>query len=201
MRVQLPATSSLAALAIMIGTFCCNYADAEQAPLYDWTVVVQTRQLERQFKYKRSSMEDQIYRLDVDYFRGDDETKEPSTAYETMWYHNDSPLGLERFNAFGVTQGQSVCIRIKHKTNAPTDREVQAAGNIIMRLWLEARLNQSGVTIIKVPEQSFAGIIEYLHSKGYSNTPSNDPAVLVNYPMRLHIESDVTGQSQLLHFS
>lgn len=201
MRFQLQVIGLLAAIAMLTGCICCDFAVAEQAPLYDWTVVVQTRHLERQFRYKKSSMEEQIYRLDVDYFRGDDETKEPSTAYETMWYHNDTPMGMERFNNFGVTPGQSTCIQIKHKDNNPTHEETQAAGNIIMRIWLEARLNQSGVTIIKVPDQSFAGIIEYLHSKGYSNTPSDDPATLVNYPMRLHIESEGTGQTQLLHFS
>src|SRR5947208_3542065 len=95
---------------------------AEEAPLYDWTVSIKTQHLERQFKFEGSRLKDKVDRLDADIYYRDNEKE--ANPYESMWYYEGQPLGLELFNKFFIQKGQGVCIRIKHATANPTDAEL-----------------------------------------------------------------------------
>ncbi len=164
---------------------------AKVGDLYDYTICITTQHLERQFKFKGSQFEDKIERLDADVYDKDNEHN--AAPYKSIWYSQGKPLGLEMFNRLQVEKGHGVCIRIKHKTANPSQSELKAAANAILRLWVDARLNQSAVIIVKVPGDSFYSIIEDLRNQGMdvAQEPNNWN---INEPMTLLIESDAVGQ-------
>lgn len=195
MRRQWTLLGMLAALSFS----CCatstpSYAE-EGASLYDWTMCIQTQRLERQFEYDRSNLRD-VDRLDVDFYTKDEEEK--AVEYESLWYHKGRPIGLERFNPLLIPRGQNICIRVTHKTDSPTNEETQAAGNMILRVMLDAQLNQSAIQTVKVPQRSFWTIINYLHSKGCVTAPQNQQG---NVKILLHIESEPKGQTEDLNYT
>lgn len=166
-----------------------SLADIDE--LYDYTICITTQHLERQFKFKGSMLENKVDRLDADVYDKDNEGN--AAAYKSLWYSEGKPLGLEMFNRLAVERGRGVCLKIKHKTQNPSQAEMRAAANAILRLWVDARLNQSAVIIVKVPGDSFYSIIEDLRNQGM------EPAAPVqngteNNPMSLLIESDSAGQ-------
>lgn len=164
---------------------------AKVGDLYDYTICMTTQHLERQFKFKGSQFQDKIDRIDADVYDKDNEQN--ATPYKSLWYSQGKPMGLEMFNRLSVEKGHGVCLRIKHKTNNPTQEEMKAAANAILRLWVDARLNQSAVIIVKVPGDSFYTIIEDLRNQGM-DIAQEPNGWDVNEPMTLLIESDAVGQ-------
>lgn len=165
---------------------------AQLDDLYDYTICITTQQLERQFKFKGSQFEDKIDRLDVDVYDKDNEQN--ANSYKSFWYAEGKPLGLELFHPLAVERGHGVCVRVKHKTQSPTQAEMRAAANAILRLWVDARLNQSAVIVVKVPGDSFYTIVDDLRNQGMEVAPEVPNGADVNEPMTLLIESDSVGQ-------
>lgn len=189
--------SILIALISMI--FVSNNAPtrAEGNTLYDYTVCLTTQHLERQFKFKGSQLENKIDRLDVDVYDRDNEQN--AAPYESLWYSQGRPLGMELFNKLQVEKGHGVCLKVKHKSSG-SDDEIKAAANAIMRLWVDTRLNQSAVIIVKVPGDSYYLFIEYLRNHGMTNAPEVENGLEVNAPMTLLVQSESSGQSQRLAY-
>lgn len=167
-------------------------SSAEVDKLYDYTICLTTQHLDRQFKFKGSQLEDKIDRLDADVYVKDDE--ENASPYKSLWYAQGKPLGLEMFNQLAVEKGHGVCLRVKHKTAQPSQAEVKAAANAILRMWVDARLNQSAVIVVKVPGDSFYSIIDDLRNQGMAVAPELELGAEGNDSMTLLIESDSVGQ-------
>lgn len=167
-------------------------SSAEVDKLYDYTICLTTQHLERQFKFKGSQLEDKIDRLDADVYDKDNE--ENASPYKSLWYAQGKPLGLEMFNQLAVEKGHGVCLRVKHKTATPSQAEMKAAANAILRMWVDARLNQSAVIVVKVPGDSFYSIIDDLRNQGMDVAPEAELGVEGNDSMTLLIESDAVGQ-------
>jgi len=143
------------------------------AQLYDWTVRIQTQRLDRQFNYGNSKLRNLIDRLDVDYYTGDDEGN--NKAYESLWYFDGKPLGLERFGPFDIPKAEGICIKVEHAKTSPTREECKDAANMILRMLLEAHVNQSAVITIKVPQQTFDQVVAQLQIQGCSPAPQLAP--------------------------
>ena len=169
-------------------------AHADEIALYDYTICITTQHLERQFKFKGSQLENKIDRLDADVYDKDNE--ENAAPFKSLWYSQGKPLGLEMFSPLAVEKGHAVCLRIKHKTSSPSDAEMKAAANAILRLWVDARLNQSAVITVKVPGDSFYTIIDDLRNHGMEAAPELERGLDANETMTLLIESDPVGQRQ-----
>lgn len=169
-----------------------NPGCAQVAELYDYTICITTQHLDRQFKFRGSQMEDKIDRLDADVYDKDNEQN--AAPYKSLWSSQGRPLGLEMFNQFAVAKGHAVCMKIKHKNANPTDGEMKAAANAILRLWVDSRLNQSAVIVVKVPGDSFYSIIDDLRNQGMDVAAEVQNGEDINEPMTLLIESDAAGQ-------
>ncbi|MBX9686982.1 MAG: hypothetical protein K2X27_09785 [Candidatus Obscuribacterales bacterium] len=165
---------------------------ANEDTFYDYTICVTTQHLERQFKFKGSQFENKIERLDADVYDKDNEQN--SVPYKSLWYWQGKPLGLEMFKHLPVERGHGVCLRIKHKTSNPSEAEKKAAANAILRLWVDARLNQSAVITVKVPGDSFYSIIENLRLQGMDVAAEAKDGEDINESMTLLIESEAIGQ-------
>jgi hypothetical protein len=188
--------SSLIAMMVVLASMLVSSnnapSSAEVDKLYDYTICLTTQHLERQFKFKGSQLEDKIDRLDADVYVKDDE--ENASPYKSMWYAQGKPLGLEMFNQLAVEKGHGVCLRVKHKTAQPSQAEVKAAANAILRMWVDARLNQSAVIVVKVPGDSFYSIIDDLRNQGMDVAPELELGADSKDSMTLLIESDSVGQ-------
>ena len=187
--------SLIGMMAVLTSLFFCNINAANSAnedTFYDYTICITTQHLERQFKFKGSQFEDKIDRLDADVYDKDHE--ENSAPYKSLWYAQGKPLGLEMFNQLAVEKGHGVCVRIKHKTQNPSEAEIKAAANAILRMWVDARMNQSAVIVVKVPGDSFYSIIENLRNQGMTAASEAGDAEQNNEPMTLLIQSESAGQ-------
>ncbi len=194
---QMKALGMLIALALSTAASTIpTYAD--QGPLYDWTVSIRTQHLERQFKYAGSKISDKVDRLDADIYDRDNEKN--ARPYESLWYFEGKPLGLELFNRFFVERAHGVCIRITHKTATPAESELRAAANAILRVWVDAQINQSASFIVKVPSNSFYTIISYLQNMGMERGAELPPEQLATTPMTLLVQSELPGQEQRLTY-
>lgn len=160
---------------------------------YDWTVNVETEQLERYFEYRNSNLRP-FDRTTVQYYPGDNETM--SRAYEKLWFHDGKPLGLERAQPFGVTRGENICLKVKHHSGKPTPGEMKAAANTILRIWLDAYVNKNQLVVVKVPNgQSLHGIADELLAKqNFQLMPDSNAEKPVNSTMTLTIVSEEDGQ-------
>lgn len=160
---------------------------------YDWTVKVETEQLERYFEYNNSHLRP-FDRISIAYYPGDNEAM--SKPYEKMWFHDGKPLGLERAQPFGVTRGENICLTVKHHSAKPTPGEMKAAANTILRVWLDAYVNKNQLVVVKVPNgQSLHGIADELLSKqNLMLMPDSNAEKPVNSTMTLTIVSEEDGQ-------
>lgn len=175
-------------------------ANANPVALYDWTIAIQTQKLDRQFKYRNSKLTD-IERVDVDYYDKDNVNSPNHVVYESLWYNKGKALGLEKFAEFLIPKGESMSIYVSHKTPNPSNEELQAAANMIMRAWLQAQLNQDAVVTVRVPQQSYSQIVNYLITEQHMVvTPPAMPEEDVNIPMQLTVETYPKGQNITLNY-
>ncbi|HEY9785477.1 MAG TPA: hypothetical protein V6D17_08760 [Candidatus Obscuribacterales bacterium] len=99
-----------------------------------------------------------------------------------------------------MPKGSGVCIQISHKNDRPESGEVKAAANMILRLWVDAQVNNLPIVLVKVPSQSFNSIISELQMVNCSQVPEGvledgQPAV-----MSLLIVTERDGQKARLKY-
>lgn len=196
MRRQLTVLTALCALLLTsIGSTAPPARAAGEFHGYDWTVSVETQELERYFDYKKSGLSP-LDRIDIDYYPGEDEKSQSPTHYQKLWYHDGQPLGLERLQKFGVTQGENITVRITHKGGRAKPGELKAAANAILRIWLDAQLNQNQLGVIKVPGQSLQAIAnELVQKQRFVVVPeARDVEAPIMSTMTLLLESEADGK-------
>jgi hypothetical protein len=126
---------------------------------YDWTIKLSTEQVDRYFNYHNSTLRP-VDKVDAHYYREDDEKS--AVHYEKLWYHEGKSLGLERIAPLGVIQGETVRLRITHKNGKAEPGELKAAADVVMRMWLDSKLNQNAVVVVTMPGQSLQPIADEL---------------------------------------
>jgi hypothetical protein len=131
---------------------------------YDWLVTIETEGISGQFEYAGSTLKPVVLAR-ISYARADGSD---NTNYQTLWYCNGKPFGLERAGSLNVNPGQGVAMQIIHKTNPPTSGDYAAAANSILRIYLDIRVNQSMPCAIIVPDQSFDQIITDLTKQHFA---------------------------------
>ena len=199
MKAQWKILAAIGSLLISASTLKA-LADANPVALYDWTIAIQTQKLDRQFQYKNSKLTE-IERLDVDYYDKDNVSSPSHVAFESLWYCKGKALGLERFADFSIPKGESMSIYVSHKTQNPSNAELQAAANMVMRAWLLSQINQNAVLTVRVPQQSYSQIVNYLLTEQHMVvTAPALPEEDRNIPMQLTVETYPKGQSITLNY-
>jgi hypothetical protein len=144
-------------------------AQAAWAP-YDWTVTIKTERLDNQFDYSGSTLKP-VVKGTVSYGRVSDTTA--GVKYEELWFCRGKPYGLERKGPLAIPQGDGVAIRVIHIDdhgiidNHATPDELAAAADSILRVVVDAQVNQNIVHTIIVPAQSFSGICQSLQKQHF----------------------------------
>lgn len=165
---------------------------------YEWTIQINTQQLDRQFQYNTSDIKD-VVKASVQYYPMNDQ--DSKVDYEDLWYSKARSLGLERHHKLEIKQGDAVAIRVQHKTNSAPLDEQRAAGKAIMKAIVDANRNKNMVATIKVPLASFHNIsseIQNYHFSPVSDSGGEEP---INSDMNLFLESEPAGLTQsFAHF-
>jgi hypothetical protein len=88
--------------------------------------------------------------------------------YETLWFSKGRAYGLERLGILNIGQGQSVAIKVVHKTKIPDESDFKAAANAILRIFLDVRISRNSLQSVVVPNDSFSPIIAALTEEHFA---------------------------------
>lgn len=152
-------------IAIVTMFFCSSFGPvcAGWQP-YEWLVTIQTEELPYQLNYAGSQLTP-VVEVQISYARADGSQ---DTKYETLWFCRGKALGLEREQLLDVGPGQSVAIRVIHKTKIPKSYDFKAAANSILRLFLDVRASCNMLQTVIVPKDSFSPITDELSNEHFS---------------------------------
>lgn len=141
------------------------YAQGPLVKDYDWIVLVKTKKLERQFQYEGSTLKN-VVECKVTYKKKDDNEFHD---YESLWYVDGKPFGLERRSKFEVvTAGEGICLQIEHEGGTPSDDEFKAAANMIARILVDCHTNRNPLEMIEVRDDSFNRISQEMQNHGWA---------------------------------
>jgi hypothetical protein len=165
---------------------------------HDWTVEIETQELSRQFDYHNSHYT-QVAKTTIDYYHQTD--TDHKTNYEYMWFHGPRAIGLERLHKFQLDQGDGVAINIKHKTPTPDNAEMSAAADALAHVILDAYINKNPVTIVNVPEASYATIVSELESVHHFVAQADvGPDHPIDSGINIFVESESGTNQTLCYF-
>lgn len=165
----------------------------ESAFRTDYTVNLKTETLQKQFQYKGSILT-KVTKATIEYYDNSDNQKKP---YEMVWLNDGHPIGLERLAAFGLKKGKSATLLVTHKEQGGVQEE-KAAASMILRLVLDAYNNTDSIIAIRVPSQSFAGIIREMKNLRCVDESPADPELPSRAKLTFTIEDDDDDQ-QIKH--
>jgi len=125
---------------------------------YDWLITIELTENPNQLDYKDSSLSP-VTEARISYATADGSN---STDYETIWFGNGKAYGIEREEDFSIGDGQGVAIKIVHDGSLPTNADLHAAANAIIRMYLDVHASRNNFQFVIVPDDSFSGIISAL---------------------------------------
>ena len=159
---------------------------------YNWLVSVETEEIPGQFQYAGSILQPVVLAR-ISFAKADGSE---DTPYETLWLCGGKLFGLERYNALGVDRGQSISIKVTHKTKIPSANDYRAAAKSIVRVFLDVRTHNSMLQSVIVPDLSFTQILNELGNEHFSafNVPILTPYQLAA-AMFMQDESDQHTQT------
>ncbi len=174
-----------------------SFAEDRITRPFDWVVEIETKELAKQFEYTGSHLKP-IVKTHIVFYATVDEADKKS--YEDIWYHNGKPCGLERLGNLTIRPGDGIAIKIKHKTDSPTEGEYKAAANAILRIILDANLNHNSVAIVTLPDGSYSPIISELRNQNAVDAPPHDADHPLESVVNIFLQSGTDGPTQTLYF-
>jgi hypothetical protein len=162
---------------------------------HDWIVRMKAEKLQRQFVYRGSSL-DKVAKITIDYFNKED--PDNKTPYEILWFNDGKPIGLERKNELKIPAGKATRIEIENKKGTTPETE-KAIADAILRISLDAYRKRTAIVSIKVPLESFEGIVAAMNQLNCVESEAEaeeSHGAIMNFP----IETDENGPSKNLYF-
>jgi hypothetical protein len=145
---------------MFIALSLCNSSFADDSPFKDdWVLSIEAEKLDRQFMYTGSSL-DKVAKITVNFYRVDQPDKK--TLYETMWFNDGKPIGLERKNPLQIPAGKTTKMQFTNKKQTTPETE-KAIADAIMRLSLDAYRLRTAIVSIKVPQESYQGVVQAMN--------------------------------------
>jgi len=161
----------------------------------DYTIQAESLLAPRVFEHESFSVRS-VVKSQIAYYPGTAEASK--RTYESIWYSNGRPLGMERASTLDIPADKNVDIKIVQSPCASFD-ESKASANVIMRLALDILRNQDKVDKVLVPASSFTDILMQLQSKGAAVMPPGEqPPEAAK--VKFKIESATTGMNQYVYF-
>ncbi|PWT95530.1 MAG: hypothetical protein C5B53_11235 [Candidatus Melainabacteria bacterium] len=121
---------------------------------YDWLLTVETEEIPNQFKYAGSRLTP-LVEAHISFAKADNSYQ---GNYETIYYCKGRAFGLNRFGLLDVGPGQSVAVRVVHKTKNPTTYDYKAAANAVIRMLLDVRTSHNALQSVTIPDDSYSSV-------------------------------------------
>lgn len=90
-----------------------------------------------------------------------------SQPYEDFWYIGSEFIGCRRQRGFELPSHRDVVIRLTHRNKKAGQDEACAGANAIVRMLLEAQLNDDFLNVAQVPVESFPAIVKGMEKNGF----------------------------------
>lgn len=124
----------------------------------------------------------------------------PSVKYEELWYRAGDPLGCVRYRQLGSRELALTQIRIGSKSPHPSQAEIGAQANALVRIYLDAYLRIALLTSVLVPDGLFGSLITALGKENFVSGQivygsGVDPSIV------LPLESESGKASASLHYN
>lgn len=116
-----------------------------------------------QFKYAGSALSP-VVEAHIRYEKSDDSF---SADYETIYFCKGRPFGLNRLSQLDIGEGQSIAVKVTHKTKTPTSYDFRAAANCIARMLLDVRVSRNALQAVTVPDDSYSYIISEMATERF----------------------------------
>jgi hypothetical protein len=144
-----------------------------------------------------------IIKATVSYRMADGQTPAESASsskYEELWYRGGDPIGCESSEKLGTRELSLTQIRISSKSAHPSQAEIAAQANALVRIYLDAYLRFALLTSVVVPDELFSSILNSLAKENfmagqYVYGSSIDPSIY------LPLESQSGKQTASLHYN
>lgn len=138
--------------------FCaCSFllpaAIADWKP-YDWLITVETEEIPNQFSYNGSKLTP-LVEAHISFAKADESY---SAKYETIYFCKGRAFGLNRVGLLDVGPGESVAVKVVHKTKNPTTYDYKAAANCVVRMLLDVRVSHNALQSVMLPDESYSYI-------------------------------------------
>jgi hypothetical protein len=138
------------AVSLCWGGLFCPPTFAQWHP-YDWLITVETEEIPYQLNYAGSKLTP-LVEAHISYAKADESNR---TEYETISFCKGRAFGLKRLSLMNIGPGESVAVKVVHKTKNPTNYDYIAAANSIVRMLLDVRVSHNALQSVTVPDESY----------------------------------------------
>jgi hypothetical protein len=170
-----------------------EYDENSLANQFDWVMYLDEAFFEKFLNYPTSGLAS-LHKFSASYqhtassylARGIRAPEFKRNNYEEFWYHEGRVIGQQRFCGTPTPASEQGAIIFRHREkNEPGDKFRTACTNCLVRLFLEARLNQSIVSAIIVPTDQFEKIATELAVLNFLPVQSDTKQADGNLTLRL----------------
>lgn len=192
LKIMIPAKSLslLFCLFVVFGVvvppvLCLEFADSNES-----VIRIETVDADGLFDYAGSGLSEAVK---VNVASKYSEEAAP-VKYETLWYHDGSGIGCNRYTDLDLEDSNSIKIHVI-ASKADKTSHVQAATNASLRILLDLYVSGHSISRIVVPDDRFAsGAIAEMNRAGLYQIQDAEPDEMHNYPMLITLESEQSGK-------
>ncbi len=163
-----------------------------------YTVLIETELAKDEFEYKGSKL-GPIVVATVTYRPTWLDDSKP-ILYEKIWLHDWQMLGLRRFKSLDFSEGGQVTIEVQHKGGYSSLTESEAAAKAVLRVYVDIYATKHPTTILTLPDDSIAHILNQMPRAGFTPGPEAAPDVPVSSPMIIPVRSKSGAVKMVLYY-
>ena len=166
---------------------------------YEWAIILDQSDLNSMLNYGGSKVWP-LTKVRVQYRpykEGDNSVPPSGILYEDVWYHDESTLGLRRYNEISIAERSFGAIVICPGKLNEEHRRSRALAMVdsIMRLVVDVQLRNAETTVVLVPANSYDDISEAL---GTFNFFAATPGIPLS-PLNIHVRAYPEGADQFFY--
>jgi len=175
----------------------CTIGLDEPEPRGIVLVLLTAEEIPRYFQYKDSDLTP-VVRVRISYREVDKNKDNTEVQYEDLWYANGQVVGLVRHHHFDPKQSQ-IILRVHQEELA--ESEMEATANALVRLYLDANLNDNIVYTCVVPDDSFDEMIDAFGMQQFYAPGTSDTPRMLDPTINMPLHTATSGQNRILQFA
>jgi len=147
--------------------------------------------------YRGSSLTP-VVRVKVSYREIDKNRNNTEEKYEDLWYANGKPVGLVRYRPLALYRSQ---IMVRVDQQRLQECEIDAIANSIIRVYLDAALNDDTIYSCVVPDDSFHDVLSAFQLHQFYSPGSPDVSCPLDPAISLMLHAATSGQNRVVQFA